>query len=111
MLSQRCKLTIDDEKYEIKVNVGSMIEVEQLTGKQFMEVVDSVETGSFIEIAQLLGCCLFKENEKKPVGYDFILSLEFDVFQELLEPLIDSIVSSFPQSDKKKRIQIIAKTK
>ena len=44
MLSQRCKLTIDDEKYEIKVNVGSMIEVEQLTGKQFMEIVDSIET-------------------------------------------------------------------
>lgn len=109
MLGQSCILEIDGEKYEIKVNIGTMIDAEQQTGKPFMELVEAIEQGSFLEIVQILSCCLLKDGE--PVGYDFVTNLEFDVFQDLFSPLIDSIVAAFPKDDKKKRIKILKMTK
>lgn len=106
MINACTKLKINDEYYEILVNVGSMIECENTSGKTFLNLITEAEKGSIPAIAVLLSECLVKNGER--VGYDFICQMEFDVFDELISPLIDTILKAFPssKSDKKKVIVI-----
>lgn len=105
MMNAICPLQIEGQDYEIAINVGSMVRSERETGKSFMELVKEVESGNLPSIAFLLAQCLRKD--KKPVGMDFISEMDFEVFQELFEPLIDTLLEAFPakkESDKKKVI-------
>lgn len=110
MINAKCLIKINDEDFEIIVNVGKMIEIEKLTGKTFMESLKSAETGSVATIAMLLASCLCKEG--KSVGMNFIEEMDFDVFEELTNPLIDTIFKSFPDKKSgKKKVTVLTKMK
>lgn len=112
MLGQICKLEINGEKFEIKVNVGTMLDAERQSGKSFMSLVKSVEKGEIENVAILLGSCLTRSGEEEGVGISYIRDMDFYTFQQLFEPLLDSIIAAFPQSDKKKQtVKITAMSK
>ena len=106
MMIAKCDIKIDEVDYQIIVNVGSMIDVEKRTGKTFMKVVKEAESGSFVAIADLLASCLCKD--EKPVGFNFVENMAFDVFNDLASPLIDTIIASFPDKDNKKKVEVIS---
>jgi len=101
MLKNVTHIQIEEEKFDIVVNVGTMIDVENETGKDFMTLAKETEKGSIVALSSMLACCLCKDG--KPVGIDFIREMDFDVFSSLLNPLIDSIIKAFP-TDKKNEI-------
>jgi len=99
MINKAVPVTIRDKEYEIVVNVGSMLAVEKMAKKGFMEVLKETDQGQLGPIATLLAACL-KEN-KKPVGMEFIEILGFEEMESLLPSLMEAITQSFPASDKK----------
>ena len=105
MLLTKKKLTINEEEYELEVNVGSMIQAERLSGTQFMSLVAEAEKGSIQNVSYLLASCLKKDGE--PVGMKFIEAMNFSTFEELFEPLFDLIIKSFPTSDTKKNVVVV----
>lgn len=100
MLRKSSSVTINEESFEIVVNVGTMIDVENETGKDFMSLSKSTETGSLLAFAQLLAVCLKKDG--KSVGMQFIKDMDLEQFGSLFDPLIDAIISAFPTEKKKK---------
>ena len=102
MLNQICELEIDGEKFEIKINVGTMIDAERQSGTSFMNLIKKVEKGGTADAAMLLSACLTKAGEDEGVGMEYIREMEFDTFKQLFEPLLNSIISAFPKADKKK---------
>lgn len=100
MLNNVIKLKIEEENYEISINIGKMINCERISGKSFIPLVQEAEQGSILALSQILSECLSKDG--KSVGIDFISGLDFDVFDELIQPLIGAINNSFPDSSKKK---------
>lgn len=107
MKAQTIKLQIEDVDYEILVNVGTMIKAEEISGMTFMELSKLAEKGSVIAIAQLLSVCLQKDG--KEVGFDFVSNMEYSMFDELFEPLIDGIINAFPKKDDKKKVVVLSK--
>ena len=107
MINAKCPIQIEGQNYEIVVNVGKMIQVEKNSGYSFMDIVKKAENGSIAAIAGLLAECLTKDNES--VGIEEIKSMNFDVFEELFEPLIETIVKAFPQKKKgdKKKVVVL----
>lgn len=105
MLVTKKKLTINEENYELEVNIGSMIQSERLSGTQFMTLVAEAEKGSIQNVSYLLASCLKKNGE--PVGMKFIESMDFATFEGLFEPLFDLIIKSFPTSETKKNVVVI----
>lgn len=101
MLRKRTPVMINDEKFEIVVNTGAMIDVENLTEESFLNVVKKAEKGSIPALAHLLSACLHKE--EKPVGMDYIRDMDVNDFGDLFNPLIDAIIASFP-IEKKTRV-------
>lgn len=100
MKNASCLVLIDEKEYELRVNIGTMIQIEKMSGKTFMALVKEAEQGSMMAIAQLLSVIVTCNG--KPVGINFIHEMEVSIFQELFNPMIDCIISSFPSSDKKK---------
>lgn len=109
MINAVCDIQIENEEYKIVVNVGSMVNVERKSGQKFLEVVKSAEQGSFVALAELLSACLRKDN--KPVGMEFIEEMNFDVFTDLAEPLVTTILKAFPEKDAKKKVKILTPMK
>lgn len=107
MINACTKIKINEEYYEILVNVGSMIECEKASGSTFLELIKGAEKGSIPAIAVLLSECLVKDGQR--VGYDFVCQMEFEVFDELISPLIDTIVKAFPSSNSDKKKVIVIK--
>ena len=106
MIKAKCPLQIEGENFEMVVNVGTMLSAERKTGKGFMDLVKEAEKGSLNEIVGLLSSCLLKEG--KPVGEEFIKDMDFEVFQELFEPLINTIIVAFPaKKDGKKKVVVL----
>lgn len=110
MINAKCPIQIEGQDYEIIVNVGKMIQVEENSGHSFMDAVKKAENGSIAAIASLLAECLTKDGES--VGFEEIKGMNFDVFEELFEPLIETIVKAFPQKKKgdKKKVVVVLKT-
>lgn len=110
MINAKCLVKIGEEDFEIIANVGRMIEIERLTGKTFMQSLKDAEKGSMSTIAMLLASCLCKDNE--PVGMKFVENMEFDVFDELTTPLIDTILKAFPDKKSgKKKVTVLTMVK
>lgn len=107
MINAKCPIQIEGQDYEIIVNVGKMIQVEENSGHSFMDAVKKAESGSIAAIAALLAECLTKDG--KSVGFEEINNMNFDVFEELVEPLIETIVKAFPQKKKgdKKKVVVL----
>lgn len=107
MINAKCPIKIEGQDYEIIVNVGKMIQVEENSGHSFMDAVKKAENGSIAAIASLLAECLTKDGES--VGLEEIKGMNFDVFEELFEPLIETIVKAFPQKKKgdKKKVVVL----
>lgn len=99
MINKAIPVTIKEKEYEIVVNVGSMLAVEKIAKRGFLEVLKETEKGELGPIAILLASCL-KDN-KKAVGLDFVEALEFGEMETLLSPLMEAITNSFPTNDKK----------
>lgn len=108
MLSKVCKIEIEKEEYEIKCSIRQMSECEELYGENFIKLVKDAEQGEILPLTKLLSVCLIKDG--KSVGIDFIKDLDFSIFQELFEPLIDVILLSFPQ-DGKKKVKVLTQMK
>lgn len=105
MTNAKCKLQIEGVDFEIIANVGTMIDVEKKTGKSFMECIREAESGGVLPISVLLSSCLCKDG--KPVGDDFISQMEFDVFEQLASPLMDTIIKAFPTKESKKKVMLL----
>ena len=107
MINAKCPIQIEGQDYEIIVNVGKMIQVEENSGHSFMDAVKKAENGSIAAIASLLAECLTKDG--KSVGFEERKGMNFDVFEELFEPLIETIVKAFPQKKKgdKKKVVVL----
>lgn len=99
MIKNFVPVEINGENYEIVVNVGAMLEVEKISGKNFMEVLKETETGNLTPTAIILSSTLKKD--KKPVGIDFVKELSFADMQGLLNPLMKAIGLAFPDGDGK----------
>ena len=109
MLKAVCDVQIENEDYKIIVNVGSMVNVERISGKKFIEIVKDAESGSILALALLLSACLTKDNE--PVGMKFVESMDFDVFQDLSSPLVETVIKAFPKKNDKKKVKILTPVK
>lgn len=100
MINKAIPVTIKEKEYEILVNVGSMLVVEKVAKKGFMEVLKDTDKGELRPIAILLSACL--KDKKKSVGIDFVEKLQFEEMEALLNPLMEAITNSFPTGDDKK---------
>lgn len=110
MINAKCLVKIGEENFEIIANVGRMIEIERLSGKTFMQSLKDAEKGSISSIAMLLASCLCKD--ETPVGMKFVEDMDFDVFDELTNPLIDTILKAFPDKKSgKKKVTVLTKMK
>lgn len=109
MLNAVTKVLIEDQEFSLIANVGKMIQIEKATGETFMNVLKNAESGGVSAIATLLGACLCKD--KKSVGIDYIAEMDFDVFEELVTPLMEVIAKAFPQADRKKKVIVMGKMK
>lgn len=98
MIRNSVTVTIEGKQYEVVVNVGSMINVEKISGKGFMTVLGGMEKGELIPITQLLSACM-RDQKGNPVGTRFIENLSFSEVQSLLDPLMQAILKAFPESN------------
>ena len=59
MINAKCPIQIEGQDYEIIVNVGKMIQVEENSGHSFMDAVKKAENGSIAAIASELANSTF----------------------------------------------------
>lgn len=107
MKAKTVKIQISEDVYEIVVNVGTMIRAEEVSGEPFMQLAKNAEKGSVKAVAQLLSVCLYKDG--KEVGFEFIGDMEYSVFDELFDPMIDAIINAFPKKNDKKKVIVLSK--
>lgn len=88
---------IREENFEIVVNIGSMLDVEELTGNGFMQVLAETENGKLFPSLAILSCCLRREGADVGVGMDYLRSLETEEFSEISVKMIEGIMNSLPK--------------
>lgn len=93
----RVPVKVRDEELEIVVNIGSMLDVEELTGKGFMQVLAETENGKIFPSLAILSCCLRKKDSEFGVGLDYLRNLETEEFSEISVKMIEGIMNSLPE--------------